>query len=960
MLQESCDVRLAARSIIEQTADHVQESFIHTVLTTPYAEGGWMVVSPPMDESIFDDRPAECVSVFNISRTSADGLVSLDCKATQDPPAWLGMTVTTSVLKSIKSEPAVATFSVSRRPRFLGAIDQMVPHVSRVCCTVLGVSTPQPELELARVIVVPPKFAVPMDVAVHTMSGAVSAVQVSADGSVGLDLTTSGNQNITFLWAGQTTAFPVGVIIVTEDSLRVKQFMSYSSRITLPRISALWPSACSTGDTGGGTTRRRASIIFHQASQPISTQDLTLLEELYRAGPHASLVSNDPRLAALGVESADIACPPFCPGTRASDWYNSAAGMGKTAIRWSVRYVCECQGYPTGPLCLDPATAGRCAWGEGDDCQPCPAGALCPGGYQSLPLPGFWNRDGESSEVVECDAPYPERCLGWSAGRKQPSCAPGHDPATSTCRGCLVGYYPMGPNLCTKCPAVDGFGDRMMPVLKVLAGVVLVAVALLAAPMAYIIYQVRAHLRSKTDHQAATVAHMWSHLVEFLVYLLQLIALLVQAARYLPSALPSWLRTPLAELQMLLLDVKAVHPACTGSPPMQQQTVILSISLVLITCLVVVVWLRQKLPTRRRSTATRLGRVIHNTLVVLYPVVVVTLLESLDCRTVGGEGSRWWSNIYVACYGPDHIEAAVLGFLALTVHTIGMPVVTFYLVLKYVRRRRLETGIRSDRGKAASIWSYYTDTSMQPGRFYYFHVMFLSTVLVATDTQFLRDRAGTPWLMWCGWVVVVVVVVCGRLLFIFLRPPYGRQHKWMVWPEASVLISLAVLRSTLLVLYISDTQWMAVLTVIAVTMTAVVLVCSFLYGIRRNTSKTIASRIKLIRKPWEQPSEARHGVSGGTAWMHNPMAPSAHTSLGHHPLRRQPSRPSRSTEANRPTMCEPTPANESRKLEPARSAKLSLTLQSESQPAITHRHRDSLAGPILARSLGSQTFTIDL
>lgn len=75
---------------------------------------------------------------------------------------------------------------------------------------------------------------------------------------------------------------------------------------------------------------------------------------------------------------ANISCPELCPG------YGATTGPG------GAFYTPVCvNGYSSGSVCLDPATAGKCAWGLGDACRLCPTGAICPGGFRMWCAPSY-------------------------------------------------------------------------------------------------------------------------------------------------------------------------------------------------------------------------------------------------------------------------------------------------------------------------------------------------------------------------------------------------------------------------------------------------------------------------------------------------------------------------------------------------------------------------------------------
>ena len=42
-----------------------------------------------------------------------------------------------------------------------------------------------------------------------------------------------------------------------------------------------------------------------------------------------------------------------------------------------------------------------------------PEGSICPGGYRSWALPGYWKQDEATPVVESCLPPAQERCAGW-------------------------------------------------------------------------------------------------------------------------------------------------------------------------------------------------------------------------------------------------------------------------------------------------------------------------------------------------------------------------------------------------------------------------------------------------------------------------------------------------------------------------------------------------------------------
>lgn len=179
---------------------------------------------------------------------------------------------------------------------------------------------------------------------------------------------------------------------------------------------------------------------------------------------YASLTVTNP--SSGGLRGASLTCPPFCSGTLAPwsgivpfpvDGGDAAslvaaraeqrdalpvelaasdfAGIGRisasaTAYSPGMYFATACS---AGGIYTDPSTGSctnqsdpgflLCAFGGGDSCVPCPAGAMCPGGFRSWSLPGYYVAAESSAAVVPCGAPDAQaRCIGWSTALSQTKC----------------------------------------------------------------------------------------------------------------------------------------------------------------------------------------------------------------------------------------------------------------------------------------------------------------------------------------------------------------------------------------------------------------------------------------------------------------------------------------------------------------------------------------------------------
>lgn len=848
------------------------------------------------------------------------------------------------------------------------------------------------EVHFPVVLVVPPKMTIPADVL--TPDGGSAVVEsrgISSAGTVTqyrtMQFVTSGAQHLSLVMGSEevgSAEYSFNVSIHTSNTtqskslllqrvymdltsndtmpqprgFRVRRLTDRSTRrlqgpagnqglvFQLPSTSDLWEGTCA-GKTLPPSSERTAYLTFDTGTVPNASATSSMrdpgmvLAELVNHLPD-DLSMNDTQLRyalqqvpvhKLGQEDATFACPPYCPGTTANDWPTAAPmDSATTGPTWSVAYVCTCQGFATGSVCTTPQTAGQCAWGEGDDCKPCPEGALCPGGYRMWAQPGYWAADSQSSEVKQCYPPNADRCEGWSVYEDRTRCQPGHDPASPACQGCLPGYFPDGPNECSECPSIDRGMAQVWPGLRIVGVGVACLVLLILVLALYMLYRLRKVHRQRSMSLKGPIKSVIVQLIALGVWSMQLFMIILQAAQYLPLALPGLLRDLLRTLQPLLFQFPSVHPVCLGQPPMQQQTGVLAMAValsVLFWTLYVIQsypchvcgklaawWLRHIQSSR---VIARISKVLHILLVLYLPLAALTVMKSLDCRSVPMAGTnseqrllQWWPNVFVRCYSDQHTPAATLAILALLLHIVGIPAVSMIWLLRSrstdavdsplgsdvpssatsatasantsasvldidktmtpIERRRaravtvLTKQRSSQRLPIRSVWMYYLTSGMRPERFYYHHVIFVTQVLVAIDTQFLRDRTDAPAYMWVGWLVIFFLVL-GRTVQVLWAPPYVPAKGWIVWPELATLICIVLLRTTVLALYVehptletakvgpdgaleeSSSGWanaLAIVTFAAIILAIVALLVAFLLGTRLSADVEAAEVERML------------------------------------------------------------------------------------------------------------------
>lgn len=301
--------------------------------------------------------------------------------------------------------------------------------------------------------------------------------------------------------------------------------------------------------------RRTAEWTALWQGRRASSEDIRELEALYTTLRGGAARVADKRvlggllpasgLSALGHEQGEVVCPPYCPGSTVGDWpvaptsgpSTSVGGQRPTSVPDSpvLQYVCECQGYLSGPPGLEVETADQCAWGEGDDCTKCPTGALCPGGYRMWPQAGYWAASYQASSVQRCFDPNGRRCMGWSVARGEAVCTVGHDPGSVACRGCIGRYFPTGSNGCDECPVDVGTLERLRGALAV-GGVMLgVLLVITLIPTAYTRWRTRhltaAGMLTKTQATKQSIKRTFGFVARLLMLLSYILTCPVSAER---------------------------------------------------------------------------------------------------------------------------------------------------------------------------------------------------------------------------------------------------------------------------------------------------------------------------------------------------------------------------------------------------------------------------------------------
>ena len=388
-----------------------------------------------------------------------------------------------------------------------------------------------------------------------------------------------------------------------------------------------------------------------------------------------------------GLQSRSMSCPPSC-------FVNGTGG--------GVQYISFCTGYEYGANCLLPESAHTCAFGAGSDCKPCPDNALCPGGFQAWPLRGYWTPDDRSGNILRCPEPATSRCLGWSDNAEQVQCGQGYDEATPLCGACTSGYYSQDGR-CLPCDQSGGSIDFALFLPLVYLGGGLAVMFLGVGGLLH-----WGFLRSKLPVSPGLA---WTTAMDFVVWIMSTLQILMQLSRIQTPNLPSQLRALFNLFQLLEGDATAVVPhECVSTPPLLFNFITAGVgmgaTILAWVCGVLVYrkYAAKQLKSRVARISTRIAYAAWVVAFLVYSVCIGLAFSVLDCvesshveyhsdGTMTSTMETVWSrDTRIKCYEGDHATAMYLSFAALAVVGLGLPAAAAILPALLVRQKRREFG----------------------------------------------------------------------------------------------------------------------------------------------------------------------------------------------------------------------------------------------------------------------------
>jgi hypothetical protein len=592
------------------------------------------------------------------------------------------------------------------------------------------------------------------------------------------------------------------------------------------RVSAVLPSELTT------VGRQNVTFFLRDASWigAVFSGTTKLQFHAEKSGAGALLGQSAPlEIALADGRSATFLLPTFeeicasplfeCPGRVWTSMVDTVTGGAFHAQMFYTELCHDSQAWPdptTEPeLCLsfDPEVASQCAFGFGASCQDCPRHARCPGGNRAWPMPGFWNEDESSLEVIRCAVPSLERCpLGFDT--KNLTCTCGEGYAGYACRECAPGYFQARDLRCAKCPeTVSTYESIVLPSIlivvfltSIVLGLTMLTLSVILVGIACVsLKKLKVAVRLSNLRKWAGIAAHGSFLFGLgLVCLLQVISSVV---RPVPLNAPTWYTATISILDVVFLDTGGfVNSACLNGDVFASERAVLVGTLA---CLFFVTVLQVKslrpenlcfcerccedcprltvfeLQDKIRSTVTPGTRkLLYFAINFLYGVAAATALSMVTCvKGVGGAGRN--SALYLRsrpdleCYSVKDgtLTLSIMSWITLTLFTLPYPIVTVFWVRRYFWRGSRGRGRRTARRKSL-VYDYWVapDGYLEP-RYFWFRsldaALLSATALLTAVFGKVTSISEQTALLVLTWIVMLSFMV-----LILRLQPFRAEFSW--------------------------------------------------------------------------------------------------------------------------------------------------------------------------------------
>jgi hypothetical protein len=489
-----------------------------------------------------------------------------------------------------------------------------------------------------------------------------------------------------------------------------------------------------------------------------------ILDEFLDCGyVHLTLVSQSDGNA-LGT---NLSCPPFCPhdmpGTipvavETVDGIRVTPGIlgGDDSVAppvplhlatlpstgFYVTQACSAAGYldPSDVACLNSSDSRhtQCAFGAGASCQPCPPGALCPGGYRAWPLSGYYTAVEASGNVVPCPPPASLRCLGWNVTIAAVQCASEYA-QSHLCAACAPSFYITLDGTSASCPSSHvTLVDILQPIAVFAAGL------LGACGLLYLCLVVIVRIRG------FPIGDLPMQMLQLIAWAFVIVQVVSQVGQAAVPGLPATVLRVYEQLAVFQFQGAALPSGCIPGFPFTNEVTAMSLALGLllatIACGYVIVKrpvaiqtpILSVLPLHQQWMSAGVANLFYSCvmgLFVMYATVTNTIVSLLFCtelsvsalaynrlmgyNDISGAAallqplstryrapvtvSLLHSNPSIVCYVGPHLLAGSLAWVTLLAYCIAFPLLSLCLVYWRMSRMLVQLEAATTRRSRASV-----------------------------------------------------------------------------------------------------------------------------------------------------------------------------------------------------------------------------------------------------------------
>ena len=346
------------------------------------------------------------------------------------------------------------------------------------------------------------------------------------------------------------------------------------------------------------------------------------------------------------------------------------------------------------------------------------------------------------------------------------------------CRGCLKGYfrYPTGFNICHRC------GKQVFKtIVSPIETLSIITVSLFAVVVAIVYCAEKKH--------GGTLLGGLGRAASFVVYFCISVSLVAQVSRACLGKLPDYLNNLASYLIAFQFDFSSIiSPQCLASPYWKELSIATtSIALVALHATASFGSRWNSLQSSKFLKYTR--HVLALVLWILYPKAIHYCLATIHCVPNEHEGGVYilYDNNLAQCFVGDHTIAFVLCSLALLIHGLLFPLVTFFSVRNIVQS---EPDIEDPRKmKYFAAWNFFLYQDYKPRFFWFRHVELIVMTVVEVLNQFLsRQNAYAYWVCSSStFILVFVLFACSS--------PFSTSFAWK-FPVRLYLIACTLLYAT--------------------------------------------------------------------------------------------------------------------------------------------------------------------